>query len=59
MSIDPFWIVGCKYRLIPYEDTLTCIGFEKQYVVLKFESGMEYLVHAGKRHTWMYKAVGV
>ncbi len=57
MSIDSFWVIGGKYKLLPHEDTLTCIGFEKQYVVLQFESGLEYLVNAGKRHIWMYKAI--
>lgn len=59
MSIDPFWVLGKKYRLLPYEDHLTCIGFEGIYVVLRFDSGMEYLTCANKRHIWMYKAVGV
>ena len=59
MSINPFWVVGTRYKLLNYSDTLTCKGFEGKHVVLVFDNGLEYLVAANKRHTWMYKAVGV
>lgn len=56
MNIDKFWVVGQRYKLLNYSDTLTCKGFEGNHVVLVFDSGLEYLVASNKRHTWMYKA---
>lgn len=57
MTTDKFWVVGQRYKLLNYTDTMTCKGFEGIHVVLVFDSGMEYLVGRHKRHTWMYKAV--